>query len=39
MKKALTIILVLALAVCLFIGITDSIRKKALAAIDEIEYK
>ncbi|MBO4319476.1 MAG: tetratricopeptide repeat protein [Treponema sp.] len=31
-------ILVLALAVCLFLGITDSIRKKALAAIDEIEY-
>ena len=31
-------ILVIALAVCLFIGITDSIRKKALAQIDEIEF-
>ena len=31
-------VLVIALGICLFIGITDSIRKKALAAIDEIEY-
>ncbi|MBO7637572.1 MAG: tetratricopeptide repeat protein [Treponema sp.] len=32
-------ILVAALAVCLFIGITDSIRKKALSVIDGIEYE
>ena len=31
-------IFVIALAVCLFIGITDAIRKKALAQIDEIEF-
>ncbi len=32
-------IVAVAAAVCLFIGITDSIRKKGLAVIDDIEYE